>query len=136
MNLRSRLIVVLVMLTASLVAVSCGDDGGEPVTFGEGEIPSAFPDDFPVPPGAVIGSTLVDRVNHRSEYALTVPLDSEATIQFYLVELVNAGYVVETSQGTTALWTITYSKGDLAGELSLQPQGGGATHVVVSINRA
>lgn len=133
---RRSLIVVLVMLTASLVAASCGGDDGEPITFGEGEIPSAFPDDFPVPPGGVVGSTLVDRVNHRSEYALVVPLDATATIQFYLVELVNEGYVVETSQGTAALWTITYSEGDLAGELSLQSQGSGATQVVVSVNRA
>jgi hypothetical protein len=127
---------VLVVLTMSFAAASCGDDGGEPITFGEGEIPSAFPDDLPVPPGAVIGSTLVDRVNHRSEYALAVPLDVTATIQFYLVELVNAGYVVETSEGTGSLWTITYSRGDLAGDLSMQPQGTGATHVVASINRA
>jgi hypothetical protein len=132
---RRLALVVVVVLAASVVAAGCGDDDGEPITFGEGEIPRSFPDDFPVPPGAVIGSTLVDRVSHRSEFALGAPQDATATVQFFLVELVNEGYVVESSEGSAAQWFITFSKGDLTGEVSIRP-GGSATQAVVSINRS
>ncbi len=134
---RRAFLVVMLVLLVSLAAAACGDDDGEPVTFGEGEVPSTFPDDFPIPPGAVIGTTLVDRVNHRSEFALAVPQAVQEVIQFFLVELVNEGYVVDSSEGTTALWTITFSDGDLVGEVSMQPQSSGAaTQAVVSINRS
>jgi hypothetical protein len=65
-----------------------------------------------------------------------VPQDVTATVQFFLVELVNEGYVVESSEGSAALWTITFSKGDLTGEVSLQAQGAAVTQAVASINRS
>lgn len=133
---RRLILAAALVLAASLAAVSCGDDEGEPIEFGEGEIPRAFPDDFPVPPGAAIGSTLVDRVNHRSEFALVAPTEMTETVQFFLVELVNEGYVVGSSEGSGPLWSITFTRGDLAGEITLQPQGSGVTQAVASINRS
>lgn len=131
-----RPVIVVAILLAAILVAACGGGDAEPITFGEGEIPGAFPDDFPTPPGVVIGSTLVDRVNHRSEFSMVTPTDMTAAIQFFLIELVNEGYVVESSEGASALWTIRFARGDLAGEVVLQPLGTAATQAVASINRS
>ena len=55
--------ITIAVFTLLGVVAACGDDGtgttsGTGVVFGEGEMPPAFPEDFPIPPNAVIGSTL------------------------------------------------------------------------------
>lgn len=129
-----------VVVVLAIVVAACGDDdagGGttQAVVFGEGEIPSSMPDDFPVPDGAVIGTTLVDKVNHRSEFRLTVQADIQVTIQFFEVGLVNSGYIVDVSEGNAAEWTIEFSREELKGTVFITPQGPAST-AVVSVNRA
>lgn len=71
-----RLAPLAMLLALTFVVTACGDDAPsgttQAVTFGEGEIPDSVPDDFPVPEGAVVGTTLVDRVNNRTEFRLTM----------------------------------------------------------------
>ena len=103
--------------------------------FGEGEIPSSVPDDLPVPPGAVVGSTLVDRVNHRTEFALTLAQEADAVVQYYTVNLVSSGFVVDSSAGDPlGTWRIEFSRGELRGDIVIQPGGSGLAAVVVSLN--
>ena len=113
---------------------TCTVSGSDPVTFGEGEIPASIPDDFPVPEGAVVGSTLVDRVNHRSEFAFTLAQDANLVLEFYTLNLVSAGFVVDSSQGDTVSWRIEFSKGGLRGDMVIQPGGSGLSAVVASFN--
>jgi hypothetical protein len=130
-----RRILILLLAAASLIA-ACGGDP-EPVTFGEGEIPESVPDDFPIPPGAAIGSTMVDRVNNRTEFAILVRTDLETLVQFYTVELVGAGYIVETSEGGgVGLWEISFDRGDLQGTITMTSPAIGVSQAVVSINRS
>ena len=105
------------LLALTLVVTACGDDDEpagttEAVTFGEGEIPSSVPEDFPIPAGAEIGNTLVDRINNNTEFSLTIRSDPTTAVQFFQVGLVNQGYVVESSDGNQTLWEITFSKGE------------------------
>ena len=129
-----RLVLVLGLSALILLAAGCGDD--DPVTFGEGEIPSSVPDDFPVPAGAVVGSTLVDRVNHRTEFAFTIAQEADAVVQYYTVGLVSAGFVVTSSESGLDFWQIEFSRGELLGQLIISPGGSGLAAVVASFNTA
>jgi hypothetical protein len=146
-----RTLLLLAFGVLVFAAVGCGDDGpdgtattspaptctvsgSDPVTFGEGEIPSSIPGDFPVPDGAVVGSTLVDRVNHRSEFAFTLALDATNVVEYYTLNLVSAGFVVDSSEGDTVSWRIEFSRGGLRGDMVIQPEGSGLTAVVASFN--
>jgi len=131
-----RMIVVLVLGALVPAAAGCGgDDAGDPVVFGEGEIPASVPDDLPVPPGAVVGSTMVDRVNHRTEFALTLAQEADAVVQYYTVNLVSSGFVVDSSAGDPlGTWRIEFSRGEVRGDIVIQPGGSGLAAVVVSLN--
>lgn len=111
-------------LVFSLVffVAACGGDGSssttEAIEFGEGEIPDSVPDDFPVPSNAVVGNTLVDHLNNKTEFRLTIRSDLDSAVQFFSVGLVNRGYVVEQSSGGAATWELTFDKGpDLRGTI-------------------
>jgi hypothetical protein len=146
-----RILLLLALGVLVLTAVGCGDDGpdgtgttspaptctvsgSDPVTFGEGEIPSSIPGEFPVPDGAVVGSTLVDRVNHRSEFAFTLARDATNVVEYYTLNLVSAGFVVDSSEGDTVSWRIEFSRGGVRGDMVIQPEGSGLTAVVASFN--
>jgi hypothetical protein len=149
MNLRrAAAVVVLCALAAALVG--CGDDaattlttdpsgcvvsGADPVTFGEGTIPASVPGDFPVPEGAAVGSTMVDRDNHRTEFALTLAQEVSTVVQYYTVDLVSAGFVVTKSESDAlGVWHIEFSRGEQLGSIVIQAGGTGATALVVRFN--
>ncbi|MCU0281147.1 MAG: hypothetical protein MUE66_04820 [Acidimicrobiia bacterium] len=130
-----RIVLVLALCASALGAAGCGGGGGEPIVFGEGEIPSSVPDDLPIPPGAVVGSTMVDRVNHRTEFAMTLPQEATAVVQYYTVNLVSAGFVVDSSAGDPlGNWRIEFRRGELRGSIVIQPGGPGLAAVVVGLN--
>lgn len=124
---------------ALILVTGCGDDSpaatgaGDQVVFGEGEPPAAFPADFPIPTNAVIGTTLVDRINHRSEMALQIDGLVDAAVQNFTIGLVSQGYVITSSEGTAESWTIAFNRGELRGEVVFQAVGG-FTQAVASVN--
>jgi hypothetical protein len=133
-----RLLIMAGALVALLTATTaCGGDGLDtvdaPVVFGEGQRPPAIPGDFPIPANAVIGSTMIDRTNHRTEMALQVGSELEATVQYFNVGLVSNGYVVGSSHGTATSWTIAFSRGELSGEIDFTATTT-ATQVLVAVN--
>lgn len=125
--------IVAVLLLVSITAVACSDDA-PPVEFGEGEVPSGFPGDFPIPDGAEIGSTLTDRTNTRSEFSMRVPLSLSGLTQFFSVNLVSEGYVIASSTGTQLGWTIDFTRGDLRGSLVMKVVADDVSTVVAEIN--
>jgi hypothetical protein len=136
MNRRFLLLVALVAILGVVSTACGGDEAREPVELGEGEIPESMPDSIPVPGGAVIGSTLVDRVNNRTEMSVQARVEYDALVQFYAVELVGRGFLVQESSGDTASWTIRFADGDLQGEVVIVPGGQGLARAVVSVNRS
>jgi hypothetical protein len=129
-----RLLLPMAAAALSLMLAGCG--AAPAVTLGEGEIPDPVPGDFPVPDGAVVGSTRIDRANHRTEFTLSVPRAVRGVTQYYLVNLVSAGYVVVSSAADDASWNIVFSRGTLRGTVLIEPAGSGAAVAVVSINRS
>jgi hypothetical protein len=110
------------------------------VVFGEGEIPANVPKDFPMPEGGVIGSTLVDHINHKTEFSIQLSQDLETVAKYYDVELVNQGYVVTSSQPLSdTLYRIEFNSGELTGQVTVNSVGGvldanPIVQVVVTLN--
>lgn len=127
-----RNLAVLAVAVAMAVA-SCSSSEPE-VEFGEGELPAAVPDDFPIPPGSSIGATLVDRVNTQTEVNLTVPNAMSDLARYFSVSLVSAGYVVDASSGDALGWTIDFRRGDLRGSIEMRTRGEDAASAVVTLN--
>ncbi len=132
---------VAALLVGIAVMAACSDDGAatgttEAVVFGEGVIPESVPDDFPIPSNSVVGTTLVDKINNRTEFRLTVVADITSTVQFFQVGLVNQGYIINSSEGNATEWTLTFSDGDLQGQIFTTPQSDSVTTSVVSVNRS
>jgi len=128
-----------VLLALMFVVSACSDDEPagttEAITFGEGEIPSSVPDDFPIPAGSVVGTTLVDKINHRTEFRLTMRSDPTSAVQFFQIGLVNEGYVVDSSEGNQSLWTIEFSKGqELSGSILFTAPQNDLVAAVVSLS--
>ena len=95
--------------TTTTVA-SGGDD--EPVVFGRGELPATVPSEFPIPAEAVVGTTMVDRINDVTEISMTYPTTVVAVVDYFETNLVAVGYSVDESTGTDGDWMITFSRAD------------------------
>lgn len=128
--------VLLALFFLVFGAAACGgENDAEPVEVGRGELPETVPGDFPLPPGSSIGSTVVDRVNNRTEFTVNTGSDLTTAVAFFTVELVNEGYVVGRSNGTDESWQVEFSRGSLRGEIVLTtPESG--TAAVVSLNQS
>ena len=133
MSARRPLFALLALLVVVAVLVGCGSR--ERVITEEGEIPDSVPDDFPVPADATVGVSVVDQLAHRTEFALALVQGVEEAAQYYLVNLVSSGYVVESSAGDDTRWNISFSRGALRGTVRIDAGGAGSS-VVVKINRS
>ena len=122
------------VLSTMLFVSACGGDDGA-VEFEDGRIPDSVPRDFPVPEGAVIGATMVDPVNSRTEFSLTVESDLPSIVQFFTIALVNQGYVIERSQSTSQTsWHMSFRRGELSGEILLSSDGSSASQAIVILD--
>jgi len=133
MNARHPLVALLALLVVAAVLVGCGSR--ERVITQEGEIPDSVPDDFPVPADATVGVSVVDQLAHQTEFALALAQGVEEAAQYYLVNLVSSGYVVESSAGDDTRWNISFSRGALRGTVRIESGETGCS-VVVNINRS
>jgi len=133
MNARRPLVALLALLAVAAVLVGCGSR--ERVITEEGEIPDSVPDDFPVPADATVGVSVVDQLAHQTEFALALAQGVEEAAQYYLVNLVSSGYVVESSAGDDTRWNISFSRGALRGTVRIESGETGCS-VVVNINRS
>ncbi|HEX9978059.1 MAG TPA: hypothetical protein VGB41_05450 [Acidimicrobiia bacterium] len=139
---RSPVRVLALAALMAVVVIACGDDttstdSGQQVIFGEGEIPSTVPADFPIPQNGVIGSTLIDRINHKTEFSVQLGVDLTTAVQFFDVELVNRGYVVTSSAALSdQLWRIEFNQGELIGQVTVNSLGGQISQAVITLNVA
>ncbi len=138
-----RRFLVLAVAVLVMLAAACGDDGGTTTTdgnanviIGSGEIPDSVPEDFPFPAGSLIGSTLVDRINTRTEVEVRTPAQFADVVQFWNINLVNSGYVIGESNGGETRWTIEFSKGATAGTVTIVAADVSITQSVVELNLA
>ncbi len=140
-----RLLVAAALLVTAAFVGACdgdgdgdGDDGGTGpvVSFGQGSVPDQFPEDFPLPPGAVIGSTLVDGRNVKTEMELRVRQDIADVAQFFTVNLVSSGFVIDSSSQEGTRWTMDFRRDRLTGSLVITSPTTGVSQAVVTLNTA
>lgn len=112
---------------------------GTQVNIGTGEIPSSFPKDFPVYPGAKVTSSLSGaNAGKNNGYWLTFETDDAANTvaEFYKTTFAKNGWTVEstfTADGTT---TQAVKKNDWKGSLSLaKGDSGEKTQIIVILGQ-
>jgi len=126
---------VVSALLALVVLVACGGDDDQGVRFEQGRLPDSVPRDFPLPPEATIGETMVDTEHDRTEFTLTVESDLPSVVQFFTISLVNQGYLVDRSQSLSqTTWQMSFQRGDLTGEILISSDGGAASQAIVTLN--
>jgi len=119
---------------ALLVSVAaCGGTSSDAAVIGSGRIPETMPDGFPIPAGAVIGQTSMDRVAKTTVVDLITQGTLISAVSTYTIGLVSSGYVVDQSLEQGDGWVIRFSRQDLRGTISLAPgaDGVGATVTIV-----
>ncbi len=113
----SKFLIVL-LVTFALVGAACTATPDAATTsttvardvpdleFGSGEVPFTVPKLFPIPDTAVIGSTMIDGVNGRTEMIITFPAAVVDIVDYYETNLPVLGFDVKSSRGTEFEWDI------------------------------
>ncbi len=112
--------------TATTLAV-----GG--VVFGEGVLPDTVPSGFPVPIGAVVGSTLVDPGSGTTEFVLTLPADVPGAADYFEQNLPIGGFQVTETAGNAAEWKVAFANDAAEGTVVLRAAGNGLSSAAVRI---
>jgi hypothetical protein len=87
--------------------------------FGSGEVPFTVPAAFPVPDSAVIGTTMIDGVNGRTEMIINFPAGVLDVVAFYETNLPVLGFEINDSKGTESEWDISIFKDGVTGKIHL-----------------
>ncbi len=104
--------------------------------FGSGEVPFTVPADFPIPGSAVVGTTMIDGVNGRSEMNVNIPAAVTDVVKFYETNLPALGFAITDSRGTEGEWDISHSKDGVTGTIHLAFGGSGLTTATFSFDHA
>jgi len=105
------------------------------VVFGEGTLPDAFPEAFPVPEEAVVGSTMTDAGRSVVELVVTIPASVASTVAYFETNLPARGFTVSDSSGDAAQWHADFSGvGITAGVINLGTGGPGITLGTIQIH--
>ncbi len=91
--------------------------------FGSGDVPFTVPAGFPVPDTAVVGSTMIDGVNGRTEMNINFPATVDEVVAFYETNLPARGFEVTGSKGTETEWDIIHAKDGTTGVIHLVLSG-------------
>ncbi|MBT8197894.1 MAG: hypothetical protein KJO84_05270 [Acidimicrobiia bacterium] len=127
---RSSMSRLLVAALCVLLVASCGGETKTGVEFGEGSLPDGWPESFPIPANAVIGSTLIDYDSGRLEAEFRVSAPLETLAQYFDLNLANSGYAVDSSSGDSSTWTIEFRSDDDSGNVVIQSFGEVSSAVV------
>ena len=134
---------IAIIAVVALVAAACSgsasgdstDDAAETTTtvelpdleFGRGVMPVSVPEAWPMPDQAVIGATMIDGVNGRTEVVATFPATVVETVAYYTTNLPIVGFEVTTSEGTDGQWSLEFTGQGVTGGATFKAVGSGVT---------
>jgi hypothetical protein len=104
--------------------------------FGSGSVPFTVPVEFPLPDSAVVGTTMIDGVNGRSEMNVNFPASVTEVVTYYETNLPALGFQVTDSKGTDSEWDITFAKDGATGTIRLVFGGTSVTTGTLSFDHA
>ncbi len=148
----SRWILQNLLVAVALTAAACGGSSTTPsttrpstvpetvttlavggVVFGEGVLPDSVPSGFPVPIGAVVGSTMVDPGSGTTEFVLTLPADVPGAADYFEQNLPIGGFQVTETGGTAAEWKVAFGNDAVEGTIVLRAAANGLSSAAVRI---
>jgi len=119
------------MATTTTVSTEIPD-----LEFGDGAVPFTVPIEFPLPDSAVVGTTMIDGVNGRSEMNVNIPAAVTEVVTYYETNLPALGFEVIDSMGSESEWDITYTKNGVEGKIHLTFGGSSVTTGTFSFDHA
>ena len=125
----------LVVTVTMLVAAGCGGDASpDGIVVGRGVIPETMPEGFPIPAGATIGETSMDRDAKTTVVDLATTGNLVSAVSTYTIGLVSSGYIVDQSEEQGDGWVIRFSRQDLRGTIALTPGADGVDAAVTIVD--
>lgn len=136
-----RLLVLVVVL--GITAVGCSDaappatslaPANGDVVFGEGELPATFPENFPLPAGSVVGSTMVVARSGLTEVLVRADMEPGAVASFFDESLGGAGLTIGSSAADGDGWRIEFSDGSAKGTIEISVVAPAISEMVIRYN--
>ncbi len=131
------LVAVLALVLAACSGTASGDTSaseGSTTTmeipdleFGKGVMPFTVPEAWPMPEQAVIGSTMIDGVNGRTEVVVTYPATVSEIVTYYTTNLPIVGFEITSSDGTDGEWTMEFAGEGVSGTALFTTVGPGVS---------
>lgn len=150
--MRTRNILISIVAAVAVFGAACTGTATETTTttvpsvtipseipdleFSSGTVPFTISADFPLPSSAVVGTTMIDGVNGRSEMNVNFPAPVADVVQYYETNLPVLGFEVTKSKGSESQWDITHTKDGVTGTIHLVFGGTGLTAGTFSFNHA
>ena len=130
MKLRTAAAIALALLGAACSDGSTTSTSGataidspDEVVFDSGELPATIPDNFPLPAGSAVGSTMVVTDTGFTEVIVRVSAELGITVEFFEQNLEQNGFVVDSSSGDESKWVIEFSLDGVKGTIDItEPQ--------------
>lgn len=130
----------------ALIGAGCSDDGdsttttgavvssADDVVFGSGELPETIPDNFPLPVGSSVGSTMLVTKTGFTEVVIRVSAELGVTAEFFDQALSAAGFAVDNSAADGDGWIIEFGIEDTKGSIDITEPLEGISQAVVRYN--
>ncbi len=148
--MRTRRMVVVLVIAVALVAAACSSSTPQSASqtadettttielpdleFGRGVMPVSVPAAWPMPEQAVIGSTMIDGVNGRTEVVVTYPAAVLETVAYYTTNLPIVGFEIISSDGSDGEWTIEFAGEGVTGSAFFKIAGASVTAGTLTFN--
>ncbi len=151
--MRTRNILIAIVAVVAVLGAACTSETAEAPTtttsptttipseipdleFGKGAVPFTVPADFPLPESAVVGTTMIDGVNDRTEMNVNFPASVEEVVEYYEANLPALGFEVVDSRGSETEWDISHTKDGVEGKIRLKLGGQSLTSGTFSFDHA
>jgi len=109
-------------------------DSPDEVVFSSGELPATIPDNFPLPAGSTVGSTMVVTDTGFTEVIVRVSAELGITAEFFEQNLDQNGFVVDSSNGEQDKWVIEFNLDGVKGTIDITEPQSGISQAVVRYN--
>jgi hypothetical protein len=141
-----RLLLAVVVVALAVSLTGCSDNGeasesepptsgsAEDVVFGSGELPETIPDEFPLPAGSAIGSTMVITSTGFTEVIVRMSAEQDLAVSFFDQELPKAGFTVDSSADDGGTWLIEFSFDGVKGTIEITEPVDGISQAVIRYN--
>lgn len=141
--LKGRIVVAL-LVALSVMATGCSDgadtattvsiDPGDDIVFGDGVLPESIPEDFPLPTGSAIGSTMVVTKTGFTEVIVRISAELGITAEFFNQGLGQSGFTVDSSEADGDNWAIEFSDESSKGTIDISEPLDGISQAVLRYN--